>query len=69
MTAATIFTARQKQQAITRELGFRRRVYAVRVAEGKMKEEQARYQIRIFEAIEADYQKIAADEVRGERLL
>lgn len=32
------FTAREKQQAAARELGFRRRVYATRVAEGRMKQ-------------------------------
>lgn len=59
------FTAGQKLEAVSRELGFRRRVYARRVADGKMTQRLADEQIAVFEAIEADYQKAAA----GERLL
>lgn len=47
-----VFTARQKQQAAARELGFRRRVYATRVAEGRMKPSDAEYQIAVIAAIE-----------------
>lgn len=59
------FTAEQKLTAITRELGFRRRVYARRVSEAKMTEDQMNREIQVFEAIERDYQ----DKVSGERLL
>lgn len=59
------FTAEQKLAAVTREIGFRRRVYARRVAEGKMTGLQMDREIAVFEAIERDYQEKAA----GERLL
>jgi hypothetical protein len=61
----TTFTAEQKLAAVTRELGFRRRVYARRVDDGKMTQEQMDREIQVFEAIERDYQEKAA----GERLL
>lgn len=54
------FTAQQKLEAVERELGFRRRVYARRVEE-RIADEQ----IAVFEAIAADYREKAA----GERLL
>jgi hypothetical protein len=60
-----IFTAEQKRKAVDRELSYRRRVYARRVADGKMSPQLAAEQIAIFEAIEDDY---AAAEQR-ERLL
>lgn len=63
------FTARQKQQALNRELGFRRRVYAQRVAEQKMKEADARYQIGIFEEMESEYRAKADAEDQAGRLL
>ncbi len=59
------FTAQQKLDAVDRELGFRRRVYARRVAEGKMTERLADEQIAVFEAIAEDYRPQAA----AERLL
>lgn len=63
------FTARQKQQALTRELGFRRRVYAQRVADGRMKEADAVYQIGIVEEIEAEFRQRADAEDAAGRLL
>lgn len=63
------FTARQKQQALARELGFRRRVYASRVAAGSMKEAEAAFQIGIFEEMEAEMRLRAdAEDAKG-RLL
>lgn len=59
------FTAQDKLDAVKRELGFRRRVYARRVVDDKMTQAKADHEIMIFEAIEADYEKLAA----GERLL
>lgn len=59
------FTAQQKLEAVERELGFRRRVYARRVEERKMTQQLADQQIAVFEAIAADYREKAA----GERLL
>lgn len=58
------FSATEKLAAVTRELKFRRFVYPGRVASGKMTKELAAFQLAVFEAIEADYQKLAA----GERL-
>lgn len=63
------FTPRQKQQALARELGFRRRVYATRVAAGSMKEADAAYQIGIFEEMEAEMRQRADAEDRAGRLL
>lgn len=59
------FTATDKLKAVGRELAYRRHVYPRRVAEGKMTKQLADAQIAIFEAIEADYEKLA----QGERLL
>lgn len=59
------FTAEEKQKALAREIGFRKRVYARRVAERKMTQEQMDREIAIFEAIHRDYD----DKVAGERLL
>jgi hypothetical protein len=53
-----MFTAKQKREAIERELGYRRRVYDQRVADGKMTKELADFQIKIFEAIRDDYGEI-----------
>jgi hypothetical protein len=63
------FTPRQKQQALARELGFRRRVYATRVASGSMKEADAAFQIGIFEEMEAEMRQRAEAEDRAGRLL
>jgi hypothetical protein len=59
------FTATEKLAAVTRELKFRRFVYPQRVMSRKMTQRLADEQIALFEAIEADYQKLA----EGERLL
>ena len=59
------YTAEQKLEAVRRELGYRRRVYARQVEQGTLKPAQAEHQIALFEAIEADYAKAA----EGERLL
>lgn len=49
------FSREQKLAAVTRELTFRRRVYARHVAAGKMKQATADFQIAVFEAIAFDY--------------
>jgi len=49
------FTDQQKHEAAERELRFRRRVYARRVAEGRMKQEQADHEIEIMSEIANDY--------------
>lgn len=51
----TEFTDTEKLEAVRRELKYRRRVYAKRVADGAMTQALADRQIAIFEAIEADY--------------
>lgn len=56
------FTSDEKLQAVIRELGYRRRVYARRVAEKKMTQAQATKEIAVFEAIEADYRALAEKE-------
>lgn len=50
-----MFTDQQKREAADRELKFRRRVYARRVAEGKMKQEQADREIAVMAEIAEDY--------------
>lgn len=59
------FDAAEKLAAVTRELSYRRRVYATRVANNVMTKALADRQIALFESIEADYRKAA----RGERLI
>lgn len=59
------FSASDKLKAVERELGYRRRVFARRVAEQKMTQAQADREIAIFTAIRDDYAKLA----EGERLL
>lgn len=54
------FTHADKLAAVEREIGFRRRVYARRVAERKMKQDQADREIAIFEAIAVDYRRAVA---------
>ena len=54
--SAPISTA-DKLAAVERELGYRRRVYARRVAERKMTQELSDRQIAIFEAIAEDYRE------------
>lgn len=63
------FTAREKQKAADREVGYRRNVYSRRVADGKMKQAQADEQIAVMEQIAADYREIADNEDAAGRLL
>jgi hypothetical protein len=56
------YTAQQKLDALDRELKYRRRVFAYRVEKGQMTQELADYQIDIFEAIRADYERAAEKE-------
>ncbi|HEV2079419.1 MAG TPA: hypothetical protein VGR19_05930 [Allosphingosinicella sp.] len=51
------YSAEEKLAAVTRELGYRRRVYDRRVAAKQMRQVQADREIGIFESIEADYRK------------
>lgn len=53
------FTASDKLTAIERELGYRRRVFARRVEERRMKQSQADHEIAVFEAIADDYREQA----------
>ena len=68
MTPST-FTAREKLKAAERELGFRRRVYATRVADGRMKQADADWQIGVMAAIADDYRLLAAAADQAGRLL
>lgn len=54
------FTTDQKLEAVIREIGFRRRVYARRVRDGKMNQAQADREIAVMEDIKADYERIVA---------
>lgn len=49
-------TDEMKRDECKREVGYRRRVYARLVAEGKMKRDDADRRIAIMEAMQADYQ-------------
>ena len=48
-----------KLQCVVRELGFRRRVYARRIEQGKMTQAQADREIAVMESIAKDYQRSA----------
>lgn len=52
----------EKLRAIEREIGFRKLVYPRRVAENKMTQRQANYQLSVMEAIRDDYMKQAKEE-------
>jgi hypothetical protein len=54
------FSLEQKLAAVVRETSFRRRVYARRVAEGKMTQKLADEQIAVMVEIAADYDKAIA---------
>jgi hypothetical protein len=66
---ARVYTTTEKIKAIERELGFRRRVYASRVADGRMKQTDADFQIGVFLAIADDYRKLADAEDKAGRFL
>ena len=55
-------TATQKLEALEREIKFRQRVYARRVELKTMTQQQADYQIAIFQEIAADYREPAQKE-------
>lgn len=58
-------TFRDKEACARRELDFRRRVYARRIAEGKMKQADADREIEIMAAILDDYVKASQLEMSG----
>jgi hypothetical protein len=60
-----MITNTDKLQCAERELRFRRRVYAERVADGRMTVKQRDREIKLMEAIAEDYRKA----VEAERLL
>lgn len=57
-----MFTAKQKLDAIERELAIRHRVYVGRVANHRMTQKLMDYQIAIFEEIRDDYKKLVESE-------
>lgn len=59
------YTAADKLACAQRELRFRKRVYADRVALGKMKPAMAEREIGIMQAIANDYARLADVEARG----
>jgi hypothetical protein len=59
------YTHTEKREAIERELRMRRDVYPRWVAKGNLTQQEADYQIKIFEAIAIDYWNLS----QGERLL
>ena len=63
------FTNRQKMQCVQRELGYRRFVYAKRVADGKMKQAKADEEIALMEEISAEYGAAAEQDDKAKRLL
>jgi hypothetical protein len=52
----------EKLRAIEREIGYRRLVYPRRVADKKMTQKQADWQLRVMEAIRDDYLPLAKAE-------
>jgi hypothetical protein len=63
------FTAERIVQSITRELGFRRKVYPRSVANGGMTYEQMQEEIAIFEQIKSDYAARAEAEKPQQKML
>lgn len=65
----TDITAAEKLFEAKREVGYRERVYARLVAEGKMKAANAARGIAVMKAIAADYAALAEAETAKTRLL
>jgi hypothetical protein len=59
------YSAHDKQRCAEREVAWRRRVYAGRVANGRMTPNQARHEIATMQQIAEDYAELA----KSERLL
>lgn len=57
-----MMTFEQKLKCAQRELRYRRRVYARRVASFEMSKSQADYEIECMEEIVKDYENLAKDE-------
>jgi len=57
-----MITAEAKLASVERELGYRKRVYPRLVAGGRMKQDNADYEIGVFEEIAADYRRLAEQE-------
>lgn len=62
-------TFRDKEACARRELDFRRRVYARRVADGKMKQADADREIDIMASILEDYERASKMEMSGRNRL
>ena len=56
------FTATEKLEAARREIKWRRKVFPNRVQTKRMTPHEADYQIKIMEAIAADYERLAVRE-------
>lgn len=55
-----VFSFEQKLAAVKREIAFRKRVYARRIAERKMTQALAAEQLAVMLAIAEDYEKAVA---------
>lgn len=56
------FTAKDKLDAVDREVRYRVRVYARLIEQGKMAKEKAEREVAIMRAIAADYHALALKE-------
>jgi len=54
-------TTTQKRDALKRELAFRKSVYPKQILEGKMTQQQADYQIAVFQSMLDDYYRKKED--------
>lgn len=59
------FTNAQKYAVVVREVEMRRRVYPGWVAKGRMKQEEADFQIAVMDEIGADYKRLATQDPAG----
>lgn len=53
------FTVTQKIAELKREIAMRHRVYPNWVSSGRMKQEEADWQIGVLESIKSDYEKMS----------
>jgi hypothetical protein len=57
-----IYTAKEKLDAVQREIRMRRRVYPRRVSEQRMTQQLADREIAVMEAVAKDYEDLAVKE-------
>ena len=54
-----IFDAKQKHEAVVREIYYRRKVYPKLIERGSMSQGKADREIQVFEQIAEDYRRLA----------